>query len=625
MLGQNAPALLISTVVHVALLGAMAFYKISMSLEQPVIAVETVIDDERAQQEFEQDLSLDTTVSENLSAQAGGMVTTAIGSAAATPVAQAKIEKSEALADPDIKVTSISDISLPGLGELSMDLGEGEVSGEVGARVEGYGAAMARMTQELTRMMRRQPVIVVWLFDASNSLEDDRKELRDNFEKVYDELKIAQEQASSKKERYSPLETMICAFGKDIKNLLPKPTSDVAEIKKAIDKIENDESGVENTFGSISKVIDQYAGQAARSDRKLAVVLMTDEVGDDAQMLEDVIAKSDRFKVPVYFMAREATFGYPYARIRWIDPEPPNLHHWIDVRRGPETAFPECLQYNGFHGRHDSTSSGFGPYPQVRLAKKSGGIFFLLSQEEKNLVGAGARAQRKYDHLAMKEYEPLLLPEREYVQERSKSQFRSTIWDVIVALNPHLDGQLNIKRWHYPIDPEGFDRDGKAQFERLGRSMLKLNEGIKRLEQIRPLRDKEREPRWRASYDLALAQLYSYRVRQFQLMLALDNHSANDPKPKDPKANEWRFDHVGKMLEPTERQIAATKIDMKEIEAQKQKATDLFKEVIKEHPGTPWANRAQQEQGWGYGVAFHDYFWDPKYSDPKYQARVPKF
>ena len=142
MLGKSAPPVIISIVVHAALLGAMAFYKLQMNNDQDVVAVETVIADERAQQEFEQDLTTEMKVSENMSVQSGGMVTTNLGAAAAQPTSQTKIETSEAIQDPEITVTTIADISIPGLGEIALDLGEGEVSGEVGARVEGYGAAM---------------------------------------------------------------------------------------------------------------------------------------------------------------------------------------------------------------------------------------------------------------------------------------------------------------------------------------------------------------------------------------------------------------------------------------------------------------------------------------------------
>ncbi len=628
MLEKNVAPILISVVVHVALLGAMAFYKLQLNNDQDAVAVETVIADERSQQEFEQDLTTDMQVSENLSVQSGGMVTTNLGSAASQPVSQTKIEASEAIQDPDVTVTSIADISVPGLGELAVDLGEGDVSGEVGARVEGYGAAMHRITSELIRMMKKEPVIAVWLFDASNSLKDDRQEISDNFDKIYAELNIAKEQATTGKMKHAALETMICSYGKDIKKLLPKPTDKLEDIQKAISSVEEDESGVENTFASISKVIDEYSSTAARSKRKLVIIVLTDESGDDASMLEEVIAKAERGKrSPVYFLGREAIFGYPYARVIWKDPKPPHLPHWISVDRGPETAFPECLQYDGFHSRWDSASSGFGPYSQVRLSKKSGGIYFLLDKEEKNLAGRLSLSKRKFDDLAMKEYEPLLLAGRDYAASRDKSVFRKTIWQVIVALNPHpkYDTELNIKRYHYPLAQEEFQEEAGKQFGRTVRAMNKIQEGIKRLEKIKPLRAKEREPRWRGAYDLAYAQLLSYRVRQFQLLLAFDNHVKNYPKPKDPKANEWNVAHVAKMLPPDEKQVKATKIDMAELESQRMLAVQMYDKVIKEHPNTPWAQRAQAEKGWGFGIAFTDRYWNEKYKDQEYLKRIPKF
>ncbi len=626
MVAKNWSALVISGMIHLIFLGALGLYKISTGLNIPVVSVETVIDEERTQEEFTQDMTLDTTTSETLSTQAGGVVTTAIGSAAAAPIAQTKIETSEAIRDPEVRVTTIGDITIPGVGELAMDLGEGEVSGEVGARVAGYGVAMHRITQELTRMMRKEPVIAVWLFDSSISLRDDRTEIKNNFHKIYEELDIAQKEATQSSQKYAALETMICSFGNGYTKLMPKPTADLDAIRKAIDAIKEDDSGKELTFASIQGVMDEYAAGAVKTDRKLVVIIITDETGEDDARLEEVIDKAERFKVPCYFMGREAIFGYPYAHVRWIDPEPPGLHHDIRVDRGPETEYPECLQYNGFSGRWDSASSGFGPYAQVRLAKRSGGIFFLLSTEEKDLIGSAAHLQRKYDDLAMKEYEPLLLSRREYDDDRKKSKFRQTIWEVILALNPHTgnDTDLNLRWRFFPVDNEEFAREVGVQFPKAQRAMAKVDQGIKILDSIRKLRAEEREPRWRGAFDLCYAQLLSYRVREFQYLLAMDRHLKEQPLVADPKHNMWDVHHAQEMIKPDEQQIKATKVDMELLEQQRALATEMYDFVIKEHPNTPWAQRAEQEKSWGFGIGFHSYFHDPKYNDPKYQARVPK-
>jgi len=619
---QGGPSLFISALIHSFALAALAFYKFSISVAPDNVAVETVIADERSQQQFDQDLSLDTRVSTNLSVQAGGMVTTSIGSAATQAVGQSKIAASEVMKGPALSVATIGDISIPGVGTLGMDLGEGEVKGETGARVEGYGAAMGRVTQELFRMMRKDPVTVVWLFDASISLRDDRAEISANFNKIYEELKIAQSEAKAKNMKYSPLDTMICSFGADIKKLLPEPTGDVAAIQKAIAAVADDDSGKENTFGSIIKTIDEYGARTSRSNRKLIIIVVTDETGDDDTLVEDAVAKADKFKVPVYFMGREAIFGYPYASILWIDPAT-GLPHWPRVDRGPETEFPECLQYDGLAGRWDSASSGFGPYAQVRLAKESGGIFFMLSGEEKNLVGRDAQGSRKFDDLAMKEYEPQLMARRQYEAQRTKSEFRRTIWQVIVALNPHLDNELSLRRLHWSMDRAEFTKQKQTNFSRCLRSLAKLNEGIRLLEKVEKLRTKETQPRWRAAYDLAHAQLLSYRVRQFQYLLTLNKHERENPSPKDPKSNEWNITNTKEMLVPTDEEVKVSKVDMKELESQKAKAIALYDQVIKNHPGTPWARRAQQEKGWGFGFTLTDRFWDPKYNTVK--VNIPKF
>jgi hypothetical protein len=151
-----------------------------------------------------------------------------------------------------------------------------------------------------------------------------------------------------------------------------------------------------------------------------------------------------------------------------------------------------------------------------------------------------------------------------------------------------------------------------------------LKEAVERLERVRPERDREPSQRWRADYDLIYAQCLSYRVRQFQLLLALDQHVVQNPKPKSPKSNHWDIRHVPQLLEPTEQQVKATKVDLAELESVRKQALELYQFVIDQHPDTPWALRARQEMNWGFGISFVDDFWDPRYADPEFRRRVPE-
>ncbi|MFV0444844.1 MAG: VWA domain-containing protein, partial [Planctomycetaceae bacterium] len=618
MSSKNLPALVISVVMHLFVLAGLFMWRMSVEQKKPKLIVETVFTEEREQEEFTQEMSMDTAVSQNLAVTAGGAVTGQLGSSAANPMPTQNIEKSDALKEPTINVTQFSRVTFNGLGDVNMDLGEGEVSGETGARVEGYGAAMHRFTQELRRMMRKEQVLVVWIMDSTESLKDDRKEIAENLYKIYEELDIARDQATAKKEKFEALETVICGLGQSLVEVTKKPTSDLKEIKEAITKMPEDTSGTEMVFSCIEAVLEKYGKMARTTNRKLVVMVLTDEVGDDAVKLEETVDRAKLFKAPVYFLARESIFGYPMARLKWKHPDT-GEDYWFDILRGPETAMPEALQYDGFGRRDDSFSAGFAPYPPARLVKESGGIYFMLQTKETNLIGVGSRLDRKFDDISMKQYQPDLVPVREYVADRDRSDFRKTIWQVILQLNPNLDKELNIT-WEYPMEVKGFETTARDNFKKAVRSLQLMNVAITKLDSIRKDRDTEPNPRWRGAYDLVYAQLLSYRVREFQYMLAVDNHVKTNPKPKKPTSNRWHRHLVPSMIEPNEQQIKAAGIDMKELEEHRKKAVAAFDAIIKDHPNTPWAQVAAQEKKWGFGVGFYEWFRDPRRDDPKVAA-----
>jgi len=517
---------------------------------------------------------------------------------------------------------------------MAAELGEGEITGEVGSMVEGYGAAMGIISQEIIRMMRQQKVTVIWLFDESGSLVDDRKEIRENYLRVYQELGIAASQDKDLRRGSELLLTVVASYGKEIHEHTPRPTADPELVMAAIDKVQEDPSGEENMCGSIGLIIKKYTRMAIQGKRKLAVIVVSDESGDDGDSVEEAILAAKSAKAPIYVMGRESMFGYPYARQRWTyEDKAKDIKEdfWLRIRRGPETAFPECLQWDGLEARWDAQSAGFGPYEQVRMAKESGGIFFVLPGEEETLVGAGANDKRKYDFLALREYTPLLLSRREYFEQRATSPFRQTLWNVIARLNPSSnkvlfeshDPELNIRDEHYPLLPGPFQEEALKQVQKAVKAMMLVNEGLGLLEDVKPLRAQEASQRWRAGYDLAYAQLHIFRLRLYQFLLTMDAHANNMPAPQDPMANEWNFWRNSQSnMVPNEEQFARLKnafqLKMERSEyitmvaTEEKKAFDLLDVVIKEHPGTPWARRAQSEKAGGFGFVVGDRLWDPK-------------
>lgn len=621
---KNASAFGISLGLHIVVIIALALIKYQVDNGDMKMVLDSVFSEDRTQEDFVTEVDKNTDVAETMNFVAGSIApnTTAVAGGSGVVAAQQKIDQSESLKEPDITVNAGA-ITTPGLNVLSTDLGTGQVSGEVGRVVEGYGAALGQITQELIRLMRDDKILAVWMFDASESMEDDRKEIRDNFHKVYEELGLATK--SDDKIRYvdEPILTSIFSFNTNAVEYTAKPTSDIKLIRTAIDKITKDESGDENFCTSVGTVIAKYRAMANSQKRKLVIIMASDESGDDGAKIEEAIDMCKKANAPVYFLGRYAVFGFPYARMAWKDPKY-GLTHWLRINRGPETPFPECLQFDGLHERWDVYSSGFGPYEQVRLCRETGGVFFLLPGDETNISGRGSHLDRKYELLDMKEYLPDLSARVAYQKERDSSKFRNVIFQVIQRVNPFLDKDLSMREHWFDANFEEFAKQGADNFGKGVRALKLLNEAVTFLETVKPLYEREPSMRWRAHYDLIHAQLLAYRVRLFQYLLVLDKHQAEKPKPKDPKNNAWNVRRVPKMLEPTPTQIKQAGVDMAELQAQEKKAREEFQAVIKNHQKTPWARLAQQEMAVGFGMEFVEVFRDPNYANIGKDIKLPK-
>jgi hypothetical protein len=164
-----------------------------------------------------------------------------------------------------------------------------------------------------------------------------------------------------------------------------------------------------------------------------------------------------------------------------------------------------------------------------------------------------------------------------------------------------------------------------VNFKKTLRAMVLLNQAVKLLDDVRPSRAEEASLRWRANYDLVWAQCLAHRVRLFQFLLALDQHTKAAPFPKTSTNNCWNVVRRREMLPPDDEQVLQTNVDLKELGAQEQRARGLFQLVLTEHPGTPWARRAEYGLATGFGMIFAEGFSDPRYAEVGKTIKLPKF
>ncbi|MBI3468850.1 MAG: VWA domain-containing protein [Planctomycetes bacterium] len=496
---------------------------------------------------------------------------------------------------------TLADVSLRSIPteRLTVDLGA-LAPGDPSAVVDGYGQAMDRITQELMMMLGNGDVLVIWLFDQSESMKDDQKEIKDRINRVYAELGL-----SDKVSKGDALLTAIASFGKGFQVHTKTPTADSAKIAAAINSVPVDPSGEEQTCRAIAEVIRQHKKYAVQGRRQLALVLVSDESGDDGEYVEQSITEARNARCRVYVLGREACFGYPYVHFRWTHKET-GIVFWQRVNRGPETAFVEQLQTEGLWRRYDSHPSGFGPYEQVRLARETGGVFFMLPTLETNLVRG---EKREYELDAMRPYLPDLSSRAEYAKARDKEELRDSLWKIIATLNPWQNTEINLHE-RLPLNREQFVKAATQEQQR-AKSLITLYDAAEaRLKELAPLREQEVSPRWQANYDLLYAQVMAYKVRVYEYGAVLEQFKKN-PKPvKDKKTNEW------------EAEYRRETVSDETTKAYQERATQMFKDVIAMHPGTPYAARAQWELRRGFGIDFREWYEDPRRAALK--DKVPK-
>lgn len=487
--------------------------------------------------------------------------------------------------------------------------------GKVGQGTEGAVGAVDRITFEILRTMEERPTLVVWLFDQSGSLHRQRREIRDRFDTIYRELGIAEKSGKKEFRRHNndvPLLTSIIGFGSKVTLYTEEPTDDLDEIKSIVDNIDVDSSGQEQVFSAVASAADQYKSLRKRRgsngpQRNVMFIVVTDERGDDTNLLEPSITACRKLAIPVYVIGVPAPFGREHTLVKYVDPDPKfdQSPQWAQVDQGPETFLPERVQV-GFTGNFEQEpviDSGFGPYSLTRLCYETGGIYFTVhpNRNVSRKVNRGEidafASDLKYffDPAAMSRYRPDYLSQQDYVSMVKASNLRQAL--VKAAQMKPASGITRprtrfVRREEAQLvgDLTTAQQDAAKLEPTLIRMAQTLQPGMKD-------RDSEESPRWKAGFDLAMGRVLAQKVRTetYNAMLAKAKRGMTF---KDPKNNTWVLAPDAEITVGSKWQSEATK------------ARGLLETVASEHSGTPWALLAKEELkvpiGWKWKETYTD-------------------
>lgn len=473
-----------------------------------------------------------------------------------------------------------------------------QIRGIAGDGAVGTLGALDRITQEILRALERGPVLVVWFFDQSGSMQVQRQAVRNRFDQVYQQLGLSKS-LDVKPGAPKPLLSSVVAFGKEITFRTDRPTDDLEEIKAAVDGIENDDSGIEMTFTAIGTAAEKYKSQRLSTPRRqIMMVVFSDEVGEDEARLEDCVTICKRNQIPVYVAGVPAPFGRPNIEISYVDPDPnyDQSVQWIPVRQGPETYLPEQVQLNftGKPNRDDGLyrlDSGFGPYCLTRLCVETGGIFFAVHANRER-IGTyiasretpvfQARLNYFFDPAVMSPYRPDYLPVQLYLREVQSNKAKTAL--VTAAQQSILNPMQNPTTVFRKTGED--DASMKRDLDEAQKKAAILEPRVNNLYMILKEGEKDAakltELRWRAGFELAYARVMAVKVRTetYNQMLA---RAKAGLKLQDPKSNVFTLVPADEVTTGSQlANMAAT-------------AREMLARVAREHRGTPWAMLAEAE------------------------------
>jgi hypothetical protein len=575
-----------------------------MMPEESVKAVSLMIDD-AVDQVVEEDIPMEIQFDELLTEEIGadgddGFETAAAQAPIIDPISEDAIDLEMQLRDVADIVTDNDFIEA-----TAESMAIVPVKGSVGNSVKAASGAVDRMTQEILMSMQERETVVVWMFDQSASLMEQREEIVQRFDRIYDELGILQAAGhASFADKKQPLLTQVYAFGSQIKPLLKNPTPSLTTIKEAIQSIERDSTGIENVMETVVIAAKDHASYrridktTGKPKNNVMLIIVSDESGDDKNQVDNAIRICNQHQMPVYVIGVPAPFGRTNTEVKWVDPDPEfdQSTQWALVSQGPESVMPERLRLDstGTFGDLNMIDSGFGPFHLTRLSYETGGIYFAVHPNRNTnrrvkkweTKSYSASLQHFFDPKIMRRYKPDYVTNQTYLARLKANESRSAL---VKAATFTTTGTLESPVLRFEkLNEAAFVSNVSAAQQTAAIVEPQINRLYEMLKVGEESRPDEVSLRWQAGFDLAMGRAIAAKVRatSYNAMLALIKTKLKFDPPKNkktPQNNTW-------VLVPAD-VVQTGSHDTKLLE----KASNYLNRVVEDHPGTPWALLAQRE------------------------------
>ena len=587
----ETPAWLVSMFVHVAVLMLLAMVVVPPAQRPPAaIAIEQPVVEELELFEPEA-IAVEVEASDQVGANSNGGE--AVAESLAPVIADVPLVAVDTpeIVDSDVHIELMEEI-MPVALALDTSL---KIRGDSAVGTDGASGAVYRLTLEIAASLDKKDTMVFWVFDQSVSLAGQRRDIASRLTRVLEELD------ASGSRRRSDLFHLIYAYGDRVNPVIDRPTRDGQAVVDAIESIPIDDSGVELTFTAVRTAARK--AQEVRAGRNVMVVVFTDEVGNDEQLADETAEYCRRMGTRVYVVGVPAPFGRRQVEIKFVEFDQKYADgevRWPVVDQGPETLYPELIKVASKSAADEPIDSGFGPFSLSKLCASTGGIYFTVhgSRGSKGRVKdaetapMASRLRHFFDSDAMRQYRPDYLSKANLDKELAANKAKKALVEAAgkSELQPVSAVQTEF--------PKRDDAQLSASFSEAQKEVARLQPAIDAIHRSLAAgagdREKIREKRWQAGFDLAMGRVLAAKVRADAYNEVL-GQAKSGLVFKHPDSDTWE-------LAPSD-ELGAISSRMEKLAGE---ARTYLERVVADHPGTPWAYIASEELKVPLGYAWRE-------------------
>ncbi len=409
-------------------------------------------------------------------------------------------------------------------------------------------------------------VLIVWLFDGSKSADNLREQVINDMPRLYQKIEKQGGEENASLDN-SPLLSYVAEYGETVNFLTDKPVASSEEVKEAVAKIQGEPGHVENTFAAIESVAEKVLDYRKKKGRYITFVVVTDEVGNDMQRVDEVLAKLKPYGMPVYVIGPPAPFATVGNSDQNDEGRPPEGEVW--VAHGPDSHDIDWIKLDSPRGgdSEPSVETGVGPYALARLCKETDGEYYVLGHSDGSLKG----------------YEPQYVSEKQYADDLQKNKAKRALVDAAKLPRAPIASHMTMSF----LSEDDVKRNkaleaAQKPVAKLMPAIDALYNALKAGEGDLPKLAGSNDKRWRAAFELALGRAGAVKVRH-QGYIEMTAQMKSGRKFSDEKHNTW-------VLETTNEPMGISALDKLA-----SKSRDYLQDVVKTYPGTPWAKAAEAE------------------------------